>query len=106
MHPTGMGFDFILIVPLLPSHCDFFAFGCGVSFFGGFQHLPVDGGSTASCNFAALAGGDEHTPFYSAILNRKPCDGILDEYRRGVSCITNEEQVFLGWSDNRQHSIQ
>ena len=102
-----MGFDFSMITPLLLSHCGFsFVFRCGVSFFGGFQHLPVDGGSTASCNFAALAGGDEHTPFYSAILNRKPCDGILDEYRRGVSCITNEEQVFLGWSDNRQHSIQ
>ena len=28
-----MGFDFTVIVPLLPSHCDFsFVFGCGVSF--------------------------------------------------------------------------
>ena len=28
-----MGFDFIVIVPLLPSHCSFsFVFGCGVSF--------------------------------------------------------------------------
>ena len=28
-----MGFDFIVIVPLLPSHCGFsFFFGCGVSF--------------------------------------------------------------------------
>ena len=28
-----MGFDFTLIVPLLPSHCGFsFVFGCGVSF--------------------------------------------------------------------------
>ena len=28
-----MGFDFIMIVPLLPSHCSFsFVFGCGVSF--------------------------------------------------------------------------
>ena len=27
-----MGFDFIVIVPLLPSHCGFsFVFGCGVS---------------------------------------------------------------------------
>ena len=52
------GIDFILIVPLLPSHCDFFVFGCGVSFFGGFQHLPVDGFSTASSNFLAPAEGD------------------------------------------------
>ena len=28
-----MGFDFIVIVPLLPSHCSFsFVFGCRVSF--------------------------------------------------------------------------
>ena len=28
-----MGFDFTVIAPLLPSHCDFsFVFGCGVSF--------------------------------------------------------------------------
>ena len=28
-----MGFDFIVIVPLLPSYCGFsFVFGCGVSF--------------------------------------------------------------------------
>ena len=28
-----MGFDFIVIAPLLPSHCSFsFVFGCGVSF--------------------------------------------------------------------------
>ena len=28
-----MGFDFTVIVPLLPSHCGFsFFFGCGVSF--------------------------------------------------------------------------
>ena len=28
-----MGFDFIVIAPLLPAHCGFsFVFGCGVSF--------------------------------------------------------------------------
>ena len=32
-HPVVMGFDFIVIVPLLPSHCSFsFVFGWGVSF--------------------------------------------------------------------------
>ena len=36
-HPAVMGFDFIMIVSLLPSTCGcFFVFGCGVSFFGGF----------------------------------------------------------------------
>ena len=29
---AGMGFDFIMIVPLLPSHCGFFVFGWGLSF--------------------------------------------------------------------------
>ena len=45
-----------------------FALGCGVSFFGGIQHSPVDGCSAASCNFEVLAGEDERTSFYSAIL--------------------------------------
>ena len=63
-----MGFDFIVIAPLLPSWCSFFfVFECGVSFFGGFQHPLVSESSTASGNFGALAG-DECTPFYSAIL--------------------------------------
>ena len=32
-HPAVMGFDFIVTVPLLPSHCGFsFVFGCGVYF--------------------------------------------------------------------------
>ena len=65
-HPAGLGFDFVVIVPLLPSRF-FFLFGPGVSFFGGFQ-CPVDGCSTASCDFGALAGGNEHTSIYSAIF--------------------------------------
>ena len=65
-----MGFDFIVIAPLLPSCCSsFFIFGHEVSFVGGFQGPPVDGCSTTSCNFGVLAGGDEYTSFYSAILN-------------------------------------
>ena len=32
-HLAGMGFDFIMIVPLLLSHCGFFVFGHGISFF-------------------------------------------------------------------------
>ena len=70
---VGMGFHCTVIVPLLLFHCGFsFVFGCGVSFFGGFQCFPVDGCSKASCNFGALAGGDECTSFYSTILNQKP----------------------------------
>ena len=65
-HPAVMGFDFIVISPLLPSHCGFsFVFGCGVSFFGEFQCLPVDDCSTVSCDSSALPRGSEHTSFYS-----------------------------------------
>ena len=53
----------------LPSCWGFsFALGCGVSFFGGIQHSPVDSCSAVSCNFGVLAGEDEHTSFYSAIF--------------------------------------
>ena len=58
-----------VISPLLPSCWGFsFALGCGVSFFGGIQHSPVDGCSAASCSFGILAGEDEHTSSYSSIL--------------------------------------
>ena len=79
-HPMGIGFDFIMIVPLPPFLCSFFfVFGHGSCFsflfffffFGGFQNSPINGCSTASCNFVALTGGDEHTSFFSAILNQK-----------------------------------
>ena len=46
-----------LILPLLPSCWGIsFVLGCGVSFFGGIQHFPVDGCSAVSCNFGLLAG--------------------------------------------------
>ena len=51
--PVDTGFDFIMVVPLLPFSCVFsFVLGCGVSFFffGGSQCLPVNGCSTASCD--------------------------------------------------------
>jgi len=60
-----MGFDFLMIAPIRPSHYGFFfVFGCEVSFFGEFQHLPANGCSIASCSFDALGGGDEHMSFY------------------------------------------
>ena len=70
---VGMGFDFIIISPLLPSHCGFsFVFWGRVSLFGGFQCPTINGFSTTSCDFGALTGGDECTFFYSAILNKFP----------------------------------
>ena len=70
-HLAGMGFHFIMIVSFLPSHYGFFfVFEHGVSSFGRSQCPPVDGCSRASCNFGVLSVGDEHTSFYSAILNQ------------------------------------
>ena len=40
----------------------------GGVFFGGFQHLPFDGCSTACCALGVLAGRDEQTSFYSTVL--------------------------------------
>ena len=73
----GIEFDFIMIEPLLLSHCGFFfAFGCKVFVclfcFCGIQHpIVLSDCSTASCNVVALTGGDECISFYSAILNWK-----------------------------------
>ena len=58
-----------VISPLLASCWDFsFALGCGVYFFGGIQHSPVDGCSAVSCNFGVLTGEDECMSFYSTIF--------------------------------------
>ena len=46
-------------------------------FFWWFQHSPVNGCSTASCNWDAPVGGDEPLSFYFAILNRKSFSSIL-----------------------------
>ena len=47
----------------LPWTCSFFFF-----FFGGTQHSPFNGHSTTRCNFGAITGKDEFTPFYFAIF--------------------------------------
>ena len=71
-HTVGMRFDFIKIMSLLQSCWSyFFVVGHGICLFDGFQHPPVNGCSTASCNLSALTGGDQHMSFYSAILNWK-----------------------------------
>ena len=59
-HPAGMGFHFIVIVPLLSSCCGFlFVSGHGISFFDRFQRPPLHGCSTAGCDCDVLTGGDE-----------------------------------------------
>ena len=55
-----------VISPLLPSSWGFsFALRHGGIFIGGIQQSPVDG---CCCKFGVLAGEDECTFFYSAIL--------------------------------------
>ena len=77
-HPAILSFDFIEIVHLLPSHCGFFlVFEHGVSSFCGFQCPSVNGCSTASCNFGALAGEGEQMFFYSVIWKHAPPATIL-----------------------------
>ena len=71
-HLAGMGFDFVVIVLLLPSCCScFLVFGHGISFFGGFHHSSEVGCSTTSYDFGVVPGEDEHTSFYSTISNQK-----------------------------------
>ena len=67
-HLAGIGFYFVVIVTILLQLL--LCAWMGLSFFGGFLCLPVDGCSTTSCNFGALAGEDECTSFCSAILNQ------------------------------------
>ena len=73
--PTRWVWDLILSW-LHPSYCLAEASSLSLDvehlFFGGLQHPPIDGCSTASCNFGALIGGGEYMSFYSAILIWKP----------------------------------
>ena len=72
-----MGFDFIAIVPLVPSPCGFFfVFGCRVSFHS-FQSVFVDGCSAVSCDFGVYVRRGELTSFYSAILSFRPETPVL-----------------------------
>ena len=67
----GRGLILNMMSPLLPSCWGFsFALGCGVSFFGGLQHSPVDGCSAVSCSFGVLTGEVDCTSFYYDILRQ------------------------------------
>ena len=59
-----------MISPPPPPFCwgFYFALGCGVSFFGGVQHSPINSCSAASCNLGVLAGEHECMSFYSFVL--------------------------------------
>ena len=71
--PSGRdGIYFYCVWEPPASRCSFFfVFGHVTSLFGGLQSPPLDGCSTASCDFVALAWGDKCMSFYFAILNQK-----------------------------------
>jgi len=75
------------VLPLLPSCWGFsFALGCGVSFFGGIQHSPVNGCSAVSCNFGVLVG--EKCTSYSTILKGRQTDSNLGKkYVKAIYCL-------------------
>ena len=76
-HLTGKGFEFIMIVPSYHlTATSSLSLDMGHLFFGGLQGPPVNGCSTASCDFGAVSGADEHASFYSTILNWKPHKGF------------------------------
>ena len=79
--PTWWAWDLILLW-LCPAHYLTEASSClcmGISFFGGFQRTSVNGYSTASWDFGVLTGGNERTPFYSAILKQMASVQLLVE---------------------------
>ena len=82
---AGMGFDFNVTAPLLLSDCCFaFVLGHGESFFGRFQHPPVNGCSAASCNFGVIAE-DECTSFFSTILKIHVTSGPPRKSQNAIS---------------------
>ena len=69
---VAMWFDFIMVVPFLPSYCGlFFVFGCRVSFLVGSSIFLVNSW-TVSCDFIVFVRRDEFMSFYSSILPASP----------------------------------
>ena len=62
------------------------------------KDTPVDGCSTVSCDFGALAGEDEPTSFYSIILNQKPPITSLKLFALySVPCIWSSLEYYRCW---------
>ena len=96
----GMGFEFIMIVPLLQSCCGcYFVFGNGISFL--VVSKSVGGCSPASCYFDSLTGGDEHISFYSTILNQNPrnCISVWKMYCQMYYYIEHKEDILYRPND-------
>ena len=74
-------------------HFPSFVFGHGVLFFGGFQYPPVEGCSTANCDFGALPGGDAG-PSTQTSSNSKKFSGTFFSSRISI-CFFVIDFVFL-----------
>ena len=79
IHPAGMGFDFIVTVPLLPSHL-FFVFGCRISFLVGCS-VFVDGCSAVSCDFVVFMRGVSSHP--STLPSCSSPSGVTLFFKKG-----------------------
>ena len=90
----GVGFDFNVIAPLLPSCCSFsFVLGCWISFFVcRFQHPPVDGCLENSSNFGILTE-DEHTSFYCAIFHGSTTKGSILFFVIWICCYSCQSSI-------------
>ena len=76
-----------VILPRLPSCWGFsFALGCGVSFFGGIQHSPVESCSAVSCNFGLLMGEDGRMSFCSTCIIHGPGKNKLTSISLAKMC--------------------
>ena len=86
-----------VISPLIQSCWGFScSLGCGVSFFGGIQHSPVNGCSAVSCHFGVLTGEDENMSFYSTTFCVIRWQIFLTQvYETRVSCIAG--RFFTNW---------
>ena len=94
-----MGFDFIMIVPLLLSYCGFFfVFGCRISFVVGSSIFFFDGCSPVSCDFGIFVRRGELMSFYSAILSlacsKEPIYKFLI-----LHCTVNTENIMFVQSE-------
>ena len=90
------------ISSLLPACWGFsFALGCGISFFSGIQHFPVDGCSAVNCNFGVLEGERECMSFYSTILIVHGVAKTLNDFHFHYQTVKNlsamQETRFNPW---------
>ena len=85
-HTAGKGSDLVVIVPSYPLiAASSLSLEAGY-LFDGFQHPPVDGRSTDSCDFGALTEGEECLSFYATVLTQKPSHHNFKRSKNKYTC--------------------